>query len=347
MKDAEADFQQAIKLNPNNVVAKVNLRFNQELQAGTEPKTLKLADPVQPELGKYKSWLDAIRDNGPLDQPTACFGEAHVLARGGNLRQSAQLFERVHELLPEDAGATYWLAQTYLAIRMPDKALKLLNKLDEHISGLDELGIGPVELTQSKAVALYSAGKSEEAESLLDDAIKQNPKDTKLLKTAAQVSAMFGRYTNALSIVDHLLQVKPDDPTALVNRGFLNMQMRNFEQAIPPLTRALDLNTNNYTARLDRAIAYLSDNKLDEARQDYQVLESQLVENSVTNRLFQIYYGLGDIAYRQKDTNSAIHYYQLYLSNSAPRLNGGGIRQESPQEPFRIALSAAGCVSYM
>ena len=111
---------------------------------------------------------------------------------------------------------------------------------------------------------------------------------------------------------DRQLDRQPDNATALVNQGFLRVQMGQYEQAIPPLTRALSLDATNYAALMDRAIAYLNSDKLNEAQQDYQSLEKVF-----TNR-FQVFYGLGEIAWRKKDTNSAVHYYQLYLSNAPP-----------------------------
>src|SRR5207249_7450415 len=101
-------------------------------------------------------------------------------------------------------------------------------------------------------------------------------------------------------------------PIALVNKGFACLQLNAFDQAIPPLTRALELQSTNYSAMLNRAIAYLRSGKLDEAQKDYETLQK------VAPMSFSIFYGLGEIAYQRKDTNAAIHNYELYLAN-APR----------------------------
>ena len=110
------------------------------------------------------------------------------------------------------------------------------------------------------------------------------------------------------------MAISPTNLAALVAKGYLSLQSGRFEEAIPPLTKALALETNNYTvqyaAMLDRAIAYLQANRLDEAQKDYETL---LRQNPGSYRL---YYGLGEIAWRKHDTNSAVHYYELYLTNS-------------------------------
>jgi len=72
------------------------------------------------------------------------------------------------------------------------------------------------------------------------------------------------------------------------------------------------LQTNNYSALLNRAIAYLRANQLDSARQDYQTLQK------AAPSAYPVYYGLAEIAYQQKDTNAAIQNYELYLANGSP-----------------------------
>ncbi len=63
---------------------------------------------------------------------------------------------------------------------------------------------------------------------------------------------------------------------------------------------------------LNRAIAYLRSDKLDEARRDYEVLQKTFPT------AFQVFYGLGEIAYRKSETNAAVRNYELYLANSPP-----------------------------
>jgi predicted Zn-dependent protease len=161
-------------------------------------------------------------------------------------------------------------------------------------------------------MALFYSHKTLEAEQVLQSCMAQHPGDEALLATVAQISSMFGRVTNALSAVERELVVRPTNMAALVVEGYLQMQMTNFSQAIPPLTRALSIDSNNYTARFDRAIANLCLDQLDQAQQDYRILVR------VFPGSFKVYYGLGEIAWRRKDTNAAIRFYRLYLTNSVP-----------------------------
>ena len=45
------------------------------------------------------------------------------------------------------------------------------------------------------------------------------------------------------------------------------------------------------------------------------------LEKTITNS-FPVFYGLAEIAYRQHDTNAAIQYYERYLTNIPPLLQG-------------------------
>jgi tetratricopeptide (TPR) repeat protein len=115
-----------------------------------------------------------------------------------------------------------------------------------------------------------------------------------------------------LEVLNQELTLNPDNPTALVNKGYACLQVSNYMDAIPPLTHALELQTNNLNALFNRAIAYLQCDKLDESQRDYEILQKAYPTE------FRIYYGLGEIAYRRKDTNAAIRSYQLYLTNAPP-----------------------------
>jgi hypothetical protein len=70
------------------------------------------------------------------------------------------------------------------------------------------------------------------------------------------------------------------------------------------------MDANNYSALLNRAIAFLRGDKLEAAQRDYEVLQKAFPT------AFQINFGLAEIAWRRKDTNAAIQNYQLYQANA-------------------------------
>ena len=140
--------------------------------------------------------------------------------------------------------------------------------------------------------------------------MRRYPGDAELLATATQVYLKYGCYTNALSIIEQELVISATNVNALVNKGFACIQVGAFEQAIPALTRVLAVDTNNHSALLNRAIACLRANRLENRRATTSSCKrlSRLLPRSA--------YGLGEIAWRRKDTNAAVRNYQLYLANA-------------------------------
>ena len=82
------------------------------------------------------------------------------------------------------------------------------------------------------------------------------------------------------------------------------------DAAVTAFTRALQIATNDPTTRFNRAYAYLQSGRLDEARADYAALQT------VFTNAYQVAYGLGDVAWRQRQTNEAVRNYQIYLTNA-------------------------------
>ena len=309
--NARAHFERALQLSPDNVVAHIDLACNQNLQAGRKasPKVSKF---IEDEFGKYRNWEQVIGENGPFDDPNFCYEQGRVFVRGGNYRQAAQEFSRAKTLDPENLPSRLWLAQLSVAGRKPEDALKIV---DEIHANSQKLGIARSNLTELMFVessAHLAMDDVKSSEAAVAAALKKYPGDEDLLATATQVYLNYGRYSNALDTIEEQLKISPDNPRTLINKGYACIQLQKYEEAIPPLTRLLSLETNNYSALLNRAIAYLRSGKLEAAQRDYEVLQKAFPT------AFQIYYGLGEIAYQKKETNAAIRNYQLYLTNSAP-----------------------------
>jgi len=120
-------------------------------------------------------------------------------------------------------------------------------------------------------------------------------------------------YTNALAAANQALQLKPLDPDALYWKGCSLILLKDYEGAIPLLNQSLTTQTNSRTATaLGFAQFQLGD--LNAARQAYE-----RAAQSRTNA-YQAYFALAKLAYRQKDTNAAIKYVELYRSNTPPNL---------------------------
>jgi tetratricopeptide (TPR) repeat protein len=309
LKEAEEHFGTALELNPDNIVARVNLDCNKNLQAGKKP-TGESYKSIEDQFGKYRNWEDVMNENGPFDDPGFCFEQGRLHARFQLNRQAAAQFERAMELVPSHIPARLWLAQIYILSYMPDEALKLINEIHAAPQTFSVHKTNRTEMLYVEASAYLAKDDLKGAEESVKAMLNKNPEDEDLLATAAHVYMQNRRFTNALTVIERELKLSPDNPGLLVNKGYAYIQLNAFEEAIPPLTRALTLETNNTSALLNRAIAYLRSEKYAESQHDYEALQK------LFPTAFQVYYGLAEIAYRKKDTNAAIRNYQLYLANS-------------------------------
>ena len=302
-------FKTALKLNPDNPVAKINLGFNQSLQAG-ERVPIDLARTDLNQFGPYNSWTKVLDAGGPFDEPSFCFANGLVWVRNDLFRQAMDLFNRVCQLEPDNLTARLWLAQLSDFNHLPDQALQVIHKVRSdparfHLDSTNELQLSTLE-----AAACFQKNDLAQGTRLIEDEISRNPTNETFLATAVQLFTTKGLYTNALSVLDSLLREDPTNTTWLFNRGYLDIQLKDYDKAIVALTGVLSVETNNGTARFNRAIAYLNSDQLNKAQADYEEL------NRIYTNSFRVYYGLGEIAWRQRDTNDAVKYYTLYLQNA-------------------------------
>jgi tetratricopeptide (TPR) repeat protein len=172
--------------------------------------------------------------------------------------------------------------------------------------------LNQVNLLSVEASAYFVKNEPAQAGQLLETAVANNPQDTNLLATVASLYAKNKHYTNALVTLDRQLKIAPDDLSALISKGLVCFHLSAYDEAIQTLTHLLTLQTNNYNAMSIRAIAYLHSGQLDAAKKDYEMLQA------IFPASYQVFYNLGDIAYRRKETNAAVRYYQAYLTNTVP-----------------------------
>jgi len=309
LTNAAAHFERVLDLNPDNLVAQINLECNKNLRAGRK-SMVQVSKSIEDEFGKYRKWDDILGENGPFDEPNFCYEQGRVFVGNNLFRQAASQFDRVSALAPENLVSRLWLSQLFIMSGMPDQALNLVRQIRKQPDLALAVRTNRTELLFVETSAHLAQNDLGGAEASVRTALRQYPADADLLASATQVYMKYGRYTNALTTVEQQLAISPTNMSALINKGYVCMQIGAYEQAISPLTQVLAVDTNNYSALLNRAIAFLQRDKLDAARRDYEALQRAFPT------AFQIYYGLAEVAWRKKDTNAAIRNYQLYLANA-------------------------------
>ena len=309
LAQAAQHFTRALELNPDNVVAEVNLNCNRNLQAG-QKTAVQITKSVEDKFG-HRSWDQVMRDNGPFDEPTFCYAQGNALLDGGNQHQAAVQFERVRALEAENLPARMHLAQIYYFNGLPDQSLQVIDEIHAKVDPQLIDHTNSIQLLAIEAASHLTKNNLKAAETTVQRSLQKSPRDGDLLAAATKVYMDFGYYTNALLMIEQQLQIRPDDPGALFYKGNACLQLNDFDKAIAPLTRVLQMETNNfskahYLAQFMRAKAYMGLGKLKEAKDDYEVLRQALPKE------FPVYFDLGEIAYQQRDTNAAVQYYKLY-----------------------------------
>ncbi len=311
LEPAGEHFADAAAISPDNVVAEANLDFNRKLRQGEKTKADSLKG-FEEQFGKFSGWEQLINANGLFDTATGCLAQGVVFSRGNLRRQAAQQFERVLNLDPDDMLARLWLARIYLTSRTPEKSLLLIEQMKAHSDSLSEASITPADVFNVDLSADYTNRKDTKAAELIQQTVSQDPIDTNQLVAALEISLAYHQYTNALATVNKLSTLMPDDIAVIANKGFVHLQLQDFNDSIAEFTQVISSQPTNYVAILDRAVAYLKSDKLQEAKSDYETLQMKYPYNPQVNS------GLGDIALQQQDTNAAIRFYETYMTNNPP-----------------------------
>jgi tetratricopeptide (TPR) repeat protein len=228
----------------------------------------------------------------------------------GLFRQAVQPLTRARQLDPDYLPARLLLAQIFVLSRLSDRALEELQEplTQPQKFSLTDSNSMPLDVLASGAY--FQKTNFAQGARLLETEISRHPDNGDLQTLTMQTFITYGLFTNALKVIDRKLKTAPDDVTGLFAKGYVCMQLHDYDEAIAALTRLLTIQTNNADARFNRALSYLNSDKLDAARADYRHLQ-QIYTNS-----FPVAYGLGEIAWREHETNEAIRNYKIYLANA-------------------------------
>lgn len=311
LESAAALFEQALEVNPDNAVAKINLGFNQDLQAGrasSYTKTTALADLFE----RARSWRELSNSYGPFDEPSYCQELAIELVKGHLHREAAIEFNRVRELTPQDLVAQLWFAKLCGMLGHPDRSLAVVMELKKHPDRYPGIEDKRQELIFLEAAARLSTQDTNAVVELIETELAAAGDDAGMYSLGAQVYLQAGLLTNALDVVQRQQALAPKEPAPYISAGFLMIRMERYDEAIPVLDKALEFQPANGPARFYRAFALLKNGDQEEAREAYIKLQRDFP------RAHQVYHGLGEIAWQNNETNLAIHNYRLYLSNAPP-----------------------------
>jgi len=326
LKEAHTQFAEASRLNTNNVIAAINLQYNERLQKGDHRP---IEDAVE-TVGKAAHFfgLDTIlRNSGPPDEPNLDLELGGILAGNGNLGQAVFLFQRRLQLLPGDPEAELAMAKTYVDMRQPAKAMDLIHKL----RGSSK--IDPWRLSRCEAMADIASGDYPAAETVLFAAVKADSHDQSRLQTLVEYYRFRGFeslrtrkpgdaahfFANALTNIDFQLkainsanQDSIDLTDALLKKAELEVLLHRYEAAISTLGDILQIQPRNYTALLNRAVSEIQLKQFQAARDDFKAMGKLL-----PHQPYLVEFGLADVAAAEKNKTEEIDHLKRCV-RSAP-----------------------------
>ena len=310
----------------------MNLQFNEDLLAERETS----AKPIESLEERFEGFRGSdnqileqvLNEFGLFDEPHHSVLFAELLLKSRLSRQTLIELNRVTQLWPDEISHRLRLARAAIRRGLPDKALEVVEEIRSDPERFGLTSTNDPKLLFIEAEAHLKRGDEEAIVQVVETALANSTDETNLYATSLQVLLKAELYTNAMEIIEEEITRSPEDADLLVNKGFVLMRLQQLEEAVEVLTEALALDENNIPARQNRAIANLRLENYELAKSDYDQLLLIFPDS------YEIYYGLGEIAFHQQDTNLAIYNYNLYLENA---------RTNTPEaEQVRERLQALG-----
>lgn len=229
--EAESQFREAIKQDPTNVSARLNLgqalasqkKYKESYEVFEElsklaPSNLGIQIKMalilaeQKQFDSAKEILDKILSTKPgWDQVRFQLGR--VLKEQGKLDESEKEFVQIRKGQPTFLHSRIILALMFLKVKDFGKALKYIDEaVDSEAKDAD--------LFHIRGSILEELNRYNEALVMYDKALEQDPTNIRIRYSKGNVLEKSGRRVQAMVEMEKILAEKPDDPSALNFVGY-------------------------------------------------------------------------------------------------------------------------------
>lgn len=145
-----------------------------------------------------------------------------------------------------------------------------LRRLEEKLDDMTRLGFTTdAETASSRAYYFYNQGKYEESLASLNWSLELKPDDPGTLNNRGLTYRLLGRYNQSLADLSRFLELQPDDPATFMNRSNTYAEMRRYDEALADVNRSLELRPDYSDTLNSRAIIYKELERYDEALADF------------------------------------------------------------------------------
>lgn len=254
--DAQAEFEQALALDPKLARARLQLGaclFAQGLndEARREFERIQRESGDSPALKYYLGRLDLLSDNfasairrlTPLAAdpayPHASFYLGMAYLSSGDVKAGIGWMERAVKLNPRDFRVHYRLARAYALAGRSDAAEREFKLYTEFT--------GDQKSTEKLARECNTALVSEPIEQAREVCQRMlDPNDPDKLILLGQLFGSAGKFSDAIAPLQHAAQLDPASFEAWHNLGLTYFRLERYQQARVPLERAAALNPDSF-----------------------------------------------------------------------------------------------------
>lgn len=192
---------------------------------------------------KFRDWEDVMKYLLPL--ATTVFNEGVDNYQNKNYAGAFQYFYAIKDInAVVEARKQKPNIELTVALKNAAICAENSNNTEGAISVYkDWLAIAPEAIAyRSYAVALKRSGKKEESQKVIDEGLSKYPKDANLLVEKINVYLENAQYTEALTYVNNLLEVEPNNDGANFIKGLAYEKIGNEDSVIYYYTKSAELN---------------------------------------------------------------------------------------------------------
>ncbi len=270
---ARAAFEEALRILPDNLAAKINLAFPPVSPAGSK-NDFDMAQWTKDVQESFGSWPALIIHSGPPIAPPALHARGVALLGSGLYRQAAILLMRARDIVPDNAAYRVTLAETFLRGSQPDLVLNEIAEIRKLSSSAALTEEQKTTLLRMEAMASYEKKDLEKAERLLKEGLASQPDSAELQRALSNLYILTENATNAVASLEAQLKLNPEDSHALLNLGGLRLKSGDAEAALAAFDRLIKNQPNYIAARINRVMAYMTLGRFADARRDLDRIES-------------------------------------------------------------------------
>lgn len=202
----------------------------------------------------------ALNDLGEdeLSQRTL-FTVALIFSEYKHFDTALKILSRVLAIQPDNFGAWYHQAETFVALKRYDKGLDSIELA---------LKIQPASHAAhyTRGVLLMKLGRDQEAVASFDCSIKLSPDGNESWYPRGLSLFSLGQYQEALNSFTKSCLMDPDRYEAFLAKGMMLSGLQRYREAVKSLDQALKIDPNSFDALYLRALSLLPLNRLEEAK---------------------------------------------------------------------------------